>query len=135
MLEDAPVTADEKIQWKTWRAKIRELPTQFTTSAVNLVQTLKVPIDPKVYKEYFLPYNAGVAYLATDEQFIDFPSDKYSNLERVMSDWVRLALMIRRPSKGFDVPTISSISDPIDALVKRIENEQEALQKLKDLHS
>lgn len=135
MLEDAPVTADEKTQWKTWRQKIRELPAQFTTSAVNLVQTLKVPIDPKVYKEYFLPYNAGVAYLATDEQYIDFPSDKYSNLERVMSDWVRLALMIRRPSKGFDVPTVSSISDPIDALVKRIENEQEALQKLKDLHS
>lgn len=135
MLEDAPVTADEKVQWKLWRSKVRELPAQFTASAVNLVQTLKMPIDPKVYKEYFVPYNAGVDYLATDEQFIDFPSAKFSNLERVMNDWIRIALLIRRPTKGFNVPTVSSISDPIEALVKRIEEEQAALQALKDLHS
>ncbi len=135
MLEDAPVTAEEKEQWKTWRQKIRELPTQFTNSAINLVQTLKVPIDPEVYKKNYLPYNTGVDYLATDDQTIEFPSGKYSDLERVMEEYVRLALRIRRPSKLFEYPSVSNITDPIDALVKRIEDEQEAVQKLRDMQT
>ena len=57
MLEDAPVTADEKADWKTWRTAIRALPDQFEAAGTNLVQTIKIPIDPKVYKINFLPCN------------------------------------------------------------------------------
>ena len=138
MLEDAPVTADEKTQWKTWRSKIRELPDQFTSANINLIQSLKVPIDPKVYKDNYLPYNAGVDYLAKDDQYLEFPENqqsKWGDMTTSMQKYIRVALTINRPSKLFDVSSPSHITDPIDKLLKRIEDEQEAIQKLKDLNS
>ena len=138
MLEDAPVTAEEKAQWKTWREKIRDLPSQFTSANINLVQSLKVPIDPKVYKDNYLPYNDGVGYLAKDDQYLVFPEgneDKYADMTYAMEAYIRVALTIHRPSKLFDVSSPSHITDPVEKLLKNIEERQAAVQKLKDLNS
>ena len=136
MLEDAPVTADEKTDWKTWRQKIRELPDQFEVAGTNLVQTIKIPIDPKVYKNNFLPYNSGVAYLSTDEQYCDFPGtpDAERKMDSAMLDYIRVAVRIKAPtSKGFNlnIPGVSHMSDPIDGLIKQIELEQAIVDQMK----
>ena len=136
MLEDAPVTADEKTDWKTWRTKIRELPDQFIADGVNLVQSIKIPIDPKVYKSHFLPYNGGVAYLSTEDQFLDFPGTPGAErkMDNAMLDYIRVAIRIKAPLvKGFDlsVPGISHMTDPVDALIKRIEEEQAIVDQMK----
>ena len=138
MLEDAPVTAEEKTQWKTWREKIRDLPSQFTSANINLIQSLKVPIDPKVYKDNYLPYNDGVGYLAKDDQYLEFPEgteNKYADMTYAMEAYIRVALTIYRPSKLFDVSSPSHITDPVERLLKSIEERQAAVQKLKDLNS
>ena len=136
MLEDAPVTADEKTQWKTWRTAIRALPDQFEANGTNLVQSIKIPIDPKVYKNNFLPYNSGVAYLATDEQYCDFPGtpDAERKMDDAMLDYIRVAVRIKAPtSKGFNLnlPGISHMTDPIDGLIKQIELEQAIVDQMK----
>jgi len=136
MLEDAPVTADEKTDWKTWRQKIRELPDQFEVAGTNLVQSIKIPIDPKVYKNNFLPYNSGVAYLATDEQYCDFPGtpDAERKMDAAMLDYLRVAVRIKAPTtKGFNlnIPGISHMTDPIDGLIKQIELEQAIVDQMK----
>ena len=136
MLEDAPVTAEEKTQWKTWRTAIRALPDQFEANGTNLVQSIKIPIDPKVYKNNFLPYNSGVAYLATDEQYCDFPGtpDAERKMDDAMLDYIRVAVRIKAPtSKGFNLnlPGISHMTDPIDGLIKQIELEQAIVDQMK----
>ena len=60
MLEDAPVTAEEKLQWKDYRTRIRALPDAFE-SGVHVLAKIDLPIDPWIYKKNYLPYNAGVA--------------------------------------------------------------------------
>tara|TARA_B100000287_G_scaffold160640_1_gene151519 strand:+ start:17321 stop:18178 length:858 start_codon:yes stop_codon:yes gene_type:complete len=132
MLEDAPVTAEEKQQWKDWRVKIRALPDVFTDPGVNVVTTVKVPIDPKVYKEHFLPYNEGVAYLSTDEQYVSFPPHGTgAGMEEAMQRFVMLAIQFHRPAPLFNGPNISHITDPVEALVARIEQEQKLLDEFK----
>ena len=85
-----------------------------------------------------MPYNAGVDYLAKDDQYLEFPENqqsKWGDMTTSMQKYIRVALTINRPSKLFDVSSPSHITDPIDKLLKRIEDEQEAIQKLKDLNS
>lgn len=136
MLEDAPVTADEKADWKTWRTAIRALPDQFEAAGTNLVQTIKIPIDPKVYKINFLPYNSGVAYLSTDEQYCDFPGtpDSERKMDQAMLEYIRVAVRIKAPTtKGFNlnIPGISHMTDPVDELIKQIELEQAIVDQMK----
>ena len=57
MLEDAPVTADEKEQWKKYRKLCRELPDQFE-SGTQVLAEIKIPIDPIIYKKNCLLYTS-----------------------------------------------------------------------------
>ena len=90
MLEDAPVTADEKVQWKTYRQKCRELPDLFS-SGTEVLAEIKVPIDPIVYKKNYLPYNSGATYLGSDDQWVTFPGKDIPG--GAMEEAMRLSLI------------------------------------------
>ena len=67
MVSDCPLSADDKALYTTYRQKLRDIPasTEFTTA----VENTKFPISPEFYKKIYLPKNAGVAYLSTDDQY------------------------------------------------------------------
>ena len=137
MLEDAPVTADEKLLWKDYRSRIRALPDAFE-SGIQVLTTINIPIDPWVYKKHFLPYNASVGYLATDEQFIQFPpasdrtgTDISSSMDTIMETYIMLACKFMRPSPMFNVASISHLSDPVEVLIQQMERDQKLLDDAK----
>ena len=132
MLEDAPVTADEKEQWKKYRKLCRELPDQFE-SGTQVLAEIKIPIDPIIYKKNYLPYNEGATYLGSDDQWITFPGKDYpgGQMEEAMIRYVDLALNLTRPAPLFNVSNLSQITDPVEALIKQIETEQAMLEDLK----
>ena len=67
MVSDCPLSADDKALYTTYRQKLRDIPasTEFTTA----VEKTKFPISPEFYNKIYLPANAGVAYLSTDDQY------------------------------------------------------------------
>ena len=132
MLEDAPVTADEKVQWKTYRQKCRELPDLFS-SGTEVLAEIKVPIDPIVYKKNYLPYNSGATYLGSDDQWVTFPGKDIPGgaMEEAMRRYVDIALQLSRPSPLFNVSDISHLTDPVEVLIKQIEREQALLDEAK----
>ena len=67
MVSDCPLSADDKALYTTYRQKLRDIPasTEFTTA----VENTKFPVSPEFYKKIYLPKNAGVAYLSTDDQY------------------------------------------------------------------
>ena len=132
MLEDAPVTADEKVDWKTYRQKCRELPDQFE-SGTQVLAEIKVPIDPIVYKKNYLPYNEGATYLGSDDQWVTFPGKDVPGgaMEETMKRYVDIALQLSRPAPLFNVSDISHLTDPVEVLIKQIEREQALLDEAK----
>ena len=132
MLEDAPVTADEKEQWKKYRKLCRELPGQFE-SGTQVLAEIKIPIDPIIYKKNYLPYNEGATYLGSDDQWVTFPGKDTpgGQMEEAMQRYVDLALNLTRPAPLFNVSNLSQITDPVEALIKQIETEQAMLEDLK----
>ena len=68
-VEDSPVSADDKELYKTYRTKLRDL-TKSPEFATD-VTLVKFPISPMMYQKVFLPKNSGVAYLSTDQQFLE----------------------------------------------------------------
>lgn len=132
MLEDAPVTAEEKQQWLLYRSKVRELPELFS-AGVKVLSEIRIPIDPLVYKRNYLPFHDGVGYLETEEQYVLFPGKDAPGgvLDQAMYAYMRLAVRIARPSPLFNVPSLSHITDPIDVLVAEIEREQALLDELR----
>ena len=137
MLEDAPITPEEKEQWKIYRQKIRELPDKFTSN-VNRLQSISVPIDPQVYRKNYLPYNPEEEYLATENQYVVFPDKGDDNapggaLETVMLNYIRLCVQMSRPAPLFNVPSASYLTDPVDILIQEIEREQKLLDELREL--
>ena len=132
MLEDAPVTADEKEQWKKYRQLCRELPDQFA-SGTEVLAEIKIPIDPIIYKKNYLPYNEGATYLGSDDQWVTFPGKDVpgGQMEEAMQRYVDLALNLTRPAPLFNVSNLSQITDPVEALIKQIETEQAMLEDLK----
>ena len=132
MLEDAPVTADEKEQWKKYRKLCRELPDQFE-SGTEVLAEIKVPIDPIVYKKNYLPYNEGATYLGSDDQWVTFPGKDFPGgaMEEAMQRYVDLALNMTRPAPLFNVSDISHITDPVEKLIQQLERDQELLDKAK----
>ena len=132
MLEDAPVTADEKEQWKKYRKLCRELTDQFE-SGTQVLAEIKVPIDPIIYKKNYLPYNEGATYLGSDDQWVTFPGKDYpgGQLEEAMTRYVDLALNLTRPAPLFNVSDISHITDPVEKLIQQLERDQELLDQAK----
>ena len=67
MVSDCPLSADDKALYTTYRQKLRDIPasTEFTTA----IEKTKFPISPEFYNKIYLPKNAGVAYLSTDDQY------------------------------------------------------------------
>ena len=132
MLEDAPVTADEKEQWKKYRKLCRELTDQFE-SGTQVLAEIKVPIDPIIYKKNYLPYNEGATYLGSDDQWITFPGKDYpgGQMEEAMIRYVDLALNLTRPAPLFNVSDISHITDPVEKLIQQLERDQELLNQAK----
>ena len=132
MLEDAPVTADEKEQWKKYRKLCRELPDQFE-SGTQVLAEIKVPIDPIIYKKNYLPYNEGATYLGSDDQWITFPGKDFPGgaMEEAMKRYIDLALNMTRPAPLFNVSDISHITDPVEKLIQQLERDQELLDQAK----
>jgi len=136
MLEDAPVTAEEKEQWKKYRQLCRELPDLFE-SGTQVLAEVKVPIDPIIYKKNYLPYNEGATYLGSDDQWITFPGKDAPGgaMEEAMTRYVDLALQLARPAPLFNVSNLSQITDPVEALILQIERDQELLNEAKAAQS
>ena len=136
MLEDAPVTADEKVDWKKYRKLCRELPDQFE-SGTQVLAEIKVPIDPIVYKKNYLPYNEGATYLGSDDQWVTFPGKDVPGgaMEETMKRYVDIALQLSRPAPLFNVSDISHLTDPVEVLIKQIEREQALLDEAKAAQS
>ena len=136
MLEDAPVTADEKEQWKKYRKLCRELPDQFE-SGTQVLAEIKIPIDPIIYKKNYLPYNEGATYLGSDDQWVTFPGKDTpgGQMEEAMQRYVDLALNLTRPAPLFNVSNLSQITDPVEILIKQIEREQALLDEAKAAQS
>ena len=132
MLEDTPVTADEKEQWKKYRKLCRELPDQFE-SGTQVLAEIKVPIDPIVYKKNYLPYNEGATYLGSDDQWVTFPGKDVPGgaMEETMKRYVDIAIQLSRPAPLFNVSDISHLTDPVEVLIKQIEREQALLDEAK----
>lgn len=84
VLPDSPQKFDgERDLWVTWRQKLRELlpdnPRDIFSDNFEMfkyVQTLKYPIDPRVYFDRYP--NLDVEYLSTEDQFekYDFQASK-----------------------------------------------------------
>ena len=132
MLEDAPVTADEKEQWKKYRKLCRELPDQFE-SGTQVLAEIKIPIDPIIFRKNYLPENEGATYLDNDKQWVTFPGKDYpgGSMEEAMKRYMDLALQLTRPGPLFHVSNISNITDPVEHLVATIEKEQAMLDELR----
>tara|TARA_B100002019_G_C21223224_1_gene575925 strand:- start:464 stop:1417 length:954 start_codon:yes stop_codon:yes gene_type:complete len=137
MLEDAPLTDEEKGMWRTYRQKIRDLTTQFQKKT-QVLASISVPIDPQIYKNHYLPYNTAAApYLESDDQWISFPrttsqpgSVNVDELDVAMNKLMKCALEMRRPSANWHLPNISAIGDPLEYLLAEIEQKQALVDEI-----
>lgn len=132
MLEDAPITPEEKEQWRLYRQKVRELPDLFE-SKTQVLPEIRVPIDPIVYRKNYAPYHPDSTYLDSIEQWVWFPTKDHPGgaLDQAMLDYMKLAVRMSRPAPLFNVPSVSHFTDPIDTLVAEIEREQKMLDELR----
>tara|TARA_B100001250_G_scaffold413300_1_gene447002 strand:+ start:3183 stop:4094 length:912 start_codon:yes stop_codon:yes gene_type:complete len=67
-VEDSPISADDKELYKTYRTKLRDLTK--SPEFAGSIADVKFPISPMMYQKVFLPDNPGVAYLASDLQWL-----------------------------------------------------------------
>ena len=94
MVSDCPLSADDKALYTTYRQKLRDIPasTEFTTAT----EKTKFPISPEFYNKIYLPKNAGVAYLSTDDQFKPLGEHYLRAFRDKISHYLVLKSLIKR---------------------------------------
>jgi hypothetical protein len=64
---DIEISDDVKEMYKTYRQKLRELPSTFADQTTNMI---KFPISPEAYKAVYQVNNPEVEYLSTEDQWL-----------------------------------------------------------------
>tara|TARA_B100000963_G_C22636245_1_gene677777 strand:+ start:2084 stop:2959 length:876 start_codon:yes stop_codon:yes gene_type:complete len=84
-VEDSGISADDKELYKKYRKKLRDIPSDASTSDPVGV---KFPINPSYYKNIILDKDASAEYLETDDQFITLASTYFNTFKEKMSSYL-----------------------------------------------
>ena len=87
-VEDSGVSADDKELYKTYRKKLRDLPSDTATTDAAQV---KFPINPSYYKNVILQKDASAEYLKTDDQFIALASTYFQTFKEKITSYLMVS--------------------------------------------
>ena len=126
-LGDAPVTAEQKTQWQTYRQKLRDIPADQKNKSAN---TVVFPITPTKHAKL----GDGHTYLADVSHFYTIPQSVYSKFSTRIVTYLALAIgtasidempvnFITRPNMATGLTTIQPTtgSDDLDEILKMID--------------
>ena len=128
MVSDCPLNADDKALYTTYRQKLRDIPasTEFTTA----IENTKFPISPEFYNKIYLPKNAGVAYLSTDDQYKPLAEHYLRSFRDKISHYLVLKsftekgmfdLLLKEYGEFTIPPIVASTTDEAEARQKWLE--------------
>ena len=83
-LPDAPIDADTKAQYTLYRQKLRDLPSSGATDAASV----KFPINPKYFKDIWLPNNPSATYLGDDTQWVAMSSTYFTTFKEKFASYL-----------------------------------------------
>ena len=126
-LGDAPVTAEQKTQWQTYRQKLRDIPADQKNKSAS---TVVFPITPTKHAKL----GDGHTYLADVSHFYTIPQSVYSKFSTRIVTYLALAIgtasvdempvnFITRPNMATGLTTIQPTtgSDDLDEILKMID--------------
>ena len=87
-VEDSGVSADDKELYKTYRKKLRDLPSDTATTDASQV---KFPINPSYYKNVILQKDASAVYLDTADQFIALASTYFQTFKEKITSYLMVS--------------------------------------------
>ncbi len=87
-VEDSGVSADDKELYKTYRKKLRDLPSDTATTDAAQV---KFPINPSYYKNVILQKDASAVYLDTTDQFITLASTYFQTFKEKITSYLMVS--------------------------------------------
>tara|TARA_B100001173_G_scaffold166228_1_gene143732 strand:- start:458 stop:1339 length:882 start_codon:yes stop_codon:yes gene_type:complete len=87
-VEDSGVSADDKELYKTYRKKLRDLPSDTATTDAAQV---KFPINPSYYKNVILQKDASAVYLDTADQFIALASTYFQTFKEKITSYLMVS--------------------------------------------
>ena len=87
-VEDAGVSADDKELYKTYRQKLRDLPSDTATTDASQV---KFPINPSYYKNVILQKDASAVYLDTTDQFVTLASTYFQTFKEKITSYLMVS--------------------------------------------
>ena len=87
-VEDSGVSADDKELYKTYRKKLRDLPSDTATTDAAQV---KFPINPSYYKNVILQKDASAVYLDTTDQFVTLASTYFQTFKEKITSYLMVS--------------------------------------------
>lgn len=87
-VEDSGVSADDKELYKTYRKKLRDLPSDTATTDASQV---KFPINPSYYKNVILQKDASAVYLDTTDQFVTLASTYFQTFKEKITSYLMVS--------------------------------------------
>ena len=104
-LGDAPISAEEKAKWVTYRQKLRDIPQEQKDNAANAVV---FPITPSKHAKL----GDGLTYLGDVSHFYTIPQSVYSKFSTRIVNYLALAI----GTAAIDEMPVTSISRPNTSL-------------------
>ena len=104
-LGDAPLSAEEKAKWVTYRQKLRDIPEEQKDNAANAVV---FPITPSKHAKL----GDGITYLGDVSHFYTIPQSVYSKFSTRIVNYLALAI----GTAAIDEMPVTSISRPNTSL-------------------
>ena len=115
---DAPLTADQKTQWTTYRTKLRNIPSEQSSIPASEV---KFPITPTKYAD-MLAENASLGeYLATNSQFYFLGQSVFRKFSKRLTTYLAMAITTEAID-GLPQNRVYSETDTLDAILTAIDN-------------
>lgn len=87
-VEDSGISADDKELYKTYRQKLRDLPSDTATTDASQV---KFPINPSYYKNVILQKDASAVYLDTTDQFVTLASTYFQTFKEKITSYLMVS--------------------------------------------
>ena len=87
-VEDSGISADDKELYKTYRKKLRDLPSDTATTDASQV---KFPINPSYYKNVILQKDASAVYLDTTDQFVTLASTYFQTFKEKITSYLMVS--------------------------------------------
>tara|TARA_Y100001968_G_scaffold333635_1_gene397792 strand:+ start:3483 stop:4367 length:885 start_codon:yes stop_codon:yes gene_type:complete len=146
-IEDSPVSAEDKILYKTYRQKLRDVPSDTATTDPSAV---KFPINPSYFKKIWLEKDPTATYLGTADQFVTLASHYFTTFQEKFAaylvvkdlteglynksfiDELKTAGVVYDGNNGniirqmddFSIEQRQTTEDYLNALLKKIEDNQ-----------